>query len=298
MTNLRKLDLNLLLTLDALLKEPNVTHAAKTLNLSQPSVSVHLAKLREKLDDPLFLPGPRGMRPTARAERLKEPLSQALEMLSQVIASPGPFKPAGSHRTWRIIAADYCQAAVIIPLLRNLRVEAPETKLAILGTTPSNIASATEHNKVDLVFHIREESPPGLRSRTLFSEKYVLVCRAGHPTLTKNPGLKQFLELDYVMVSPDGGGFVGNTDQVLTSMGLARKVVLSVPHFMFAVSVISQTNLVAMLPSRLVKDNPLLQAFEAPIAIPGFEMNMMWHEKLHREPAHKWLRELIMQSIP
>ena len=102
MNNLRKLDLNLLVTLDVLLAELNVTRAAERLNFSQPSVSVHLAKLRDVLGDPLLLPGPRGMRATARAEALREPLRQALEALEQAVAPARPFDPALATQPFRI----------------------------------------------------------------------------------------------------------------------------------------------------------------------------------------------------
>lgn len=101
MNNIRRLDLNLLLTLDALLAEHHVTRAARRLNLSQPSVSVQLARLREIFDDPLLLPGPRGMKPTARADELREPLRQALESLEHAIAPSATFDPATADNTWR-----------------------------------------------------------------------------------------------------------------------------------------------------------------------------------------------------
>lgn len=297
MDNLRKLDLNLLLTLEALLKDPNVTRAARALNLSQPTVSVQLAKLRKSLNDPLFLPGPRGMRPTARAELLRASLSEALGMLDKAISPPGPFIPGESSHTWQVVAADYCENTVLLPVLQMLRRDAPGTRLAILSGANSYMAKSAGQDKVDLFFHIPEESPQGLRSRTLFREEYVLASRVGHPLLKTAPKLRQFLELDYVMISPDGGGFWGNTDKVLSEMGLSRKVVLSVPHFMFAVFTIATTDMVGMLPLRLVKNNPQLQYFPPPIDIPGFDMNMLWHEHLHREPAHKWLRDLIVRSV-
>ena len=105
MSNLRRLDLNLLVTLDMLLAEHNVTRAAQRLHFSQPSVSVHLAKLREIFGDPLLLPGPRGMRPTARAEELREPLREALAALASAVAPASPFDPAQATHTWRVAAA-------------------------------------------------------------------------------------------------------------------------------------------------------------------------------------------------
>jgi DNA-binding transcriptional LysR family regulator len=103
--------------------------------------------------------------------------------------------------------------------------------------------------------------------------------------------------LDHVIVSPDGGGFCGITDEVLSEAGLARRVVLSVPHFLFMVSVLASTDLVAMLPSRLVRDAGMLRVVEPPVDVPGYEMAMLWHERLHRDPAHQWLREFIADSV-
>ncbi|MGP1259450.1 MULTISPECIES: LysR family transcriptional regulator [Serratia] len=185
---------------------------------AKPAVSVHLAKLRAIFDDPL-LPGPRGMRPTVRAEQLREPLSQALAALN------------------------------------------------------------------------------GLRQRTLFSERYVLAGRVGHPKLHENLTLAQFCELEQVMVSPDGDGFCGITDQALPNVGLTRRVVLSVPHFLFVISVLTQSDLVAMLPEQLARNHPLLQQLKPPLAVPGFEMTMLWHKRSHRDPAHQWLREHIVRLV-
>ena len=215
MNNLRRLDLNLLVTLDALLAENNVTRAAQRLNFSQPAVSVHLAKLRAIFDDPLLLPGPRGMRPTARAEQLREPLSQALAALELAVTPATPFDPAVATDTWRVAAFDYGESTIVLPALNGLRSAAPGTRLAVLETAPSRIAKLAEQGEIDLAFHTREGAPPGLRQRTLFSERYVLVGRVGHPKLHENLTLAQFCELEQVMVSPDGGGFYGITDQVL-----------------------------------------------------------------------------------
>jgi len=115
MNNLRRLDINLLLTLDVLLSEHNVTRAAHRLNLSQPSVSVHLAKLRDIFGDPLLLPGPRGMRPTARADELREPLRQALEALERAVSPADAFNPAEAQQTWKVMASDYGESTILLP---------------------------------------------------------------------------------------------------------------------------------------------------------------------------------------
>jgi DNA-binding transcriptional LysR family regulator len=297
MNNLRRLDLNLLVTLDVLLSEHNVTRAAQRLNFSQPSVSVHLAKLRDVFGDPLLLPGPRGMQPTARADELREPLRQALDALERAVSPASPFDPAEASHTWRVAATDYSESTVLLPALAGLRSAAPGTRLAVLEAVPSRIAKQAEQGDIDLAFHTSEGAPSGLHQRVLFTERYVLVGRADHPRLKRRPTHSQFCELEHVIVSPDGGGFRGITDEVLSKAGLARRVVLSVPHFLFMMSVLASTDLVAMLPARLVRDTSTLRVVEPPVDVPGYEMAMLWHERSHRDPAHQWLREYIANSV-
>jgi DNA-binding transcriptional LysR family regulator len=109
--------------------------------------------------------------------------------------------------------------------------------------------------------------------------------------------MPQFCQLEHVIVSPDGGGFFGVTDEALAKAGLVRKVVLSVPHFLFVRAVLANTDLVAMLPARLVRDSRDVKVVEPPLDIPGYEMSMLWHERVHRDPAHQWLREFIAASV-
>jgi len=297
MNNLRRLDINLLLTLDVLLSEHNVTRAAQRLNLSQPSVSVHLAKLRDIFGDPLLLPGPRGMRPTARADELREPLRDALEALERAVAPASAFDPALATHTWKIAATDYGESTVVLPALGGLRERAPGTRLAVIDLTPAQLVKQAEQGVFDLALHISEDAPPELHRRPLFTERYVLAGRVGHPGLMHAPSREQFCALEHVMVSREGGGFFGVTDWALADVGLMRKVVLSVPHFLMAMSVLASTDLVAMLPSRLVRGNPALQVVDAPLEVPGYEMAMFWGERSHRDPAHKWLREHLLASI-
>jgi DNA-binding transcriptional LysR family regulator len=297
MNNLRRLDINLLLTLDVLLSEHNVTRAAQRLNLSQPSVSVHLAKLRDIFGDPLLLPGPRGMRPTARADELREPLREALEALERAVAPASAFDPTQATHTWKIAATDYGESTVVLPALSSLREQAPGTRLAVIDLTPAHLVKQAEQGVFDLALHISEDAPPELHRRPLFTERYVLAGRVGHPGLMHAPSREQFCALEHVMVSREGGGFFGVTDRALADVGLMRKVVLSVPHFLMAMSVLASTDLVAMLPSRLVRGNPALQVVDAPLEVPGYEMAMFWGERSHRDPAHKWLREHLLASV-
>ena len=297
MDNLKRLDLNLLLTLDVLLEEHSVTRAAARLHLSQPSVSVQLAKLRDLLGDPLLLPGPRGMRPTARAEMLREPLREALETLSRTVAPELAFDPATAQHTWRVAASDYSESTVVLPMLSALRAAAPQTRLAVMEIAPSALARQAEQGHIDLAFHTTENAPLGLRRRALFAEEYVLAGRVDHPRLKRRPTLAQFCALEHAIVSPSGGGFQAATDSALARVGKSRRVVLSVPHFLALIALLEKTDLVAMVPSRLVRGSKTLRVVAPPIEIPGYEMSMLWHERVHRDPAHRWLREFIAHAV-
>jgi DNA-binding transcriptional LysR family regulator len=156
---LRRLDLNLLLTLDTLLVERNVTRAAERLHLSQPTVSVQLARLRKFFDDPLLLPSPQGMRPTERADTLRAPLRQALSALEQAITPTQAFDPAQAQASWRIAAFDYSEFTILLPALAELRANAPAIRLAVVQSMPSQVAKKAEHGELDLAFLIGSEAP-------------------------------------------------------------------------------------------------------------------------------------------
>lgn len=293
MDNLGSLDLNLLRTLNVLLAERNVTRAAERLHLSQPSVSVQLARLREIFEDPLLLPGPRGMLPTARADALREPLLKALQELNAAVAPATPFDPAQAVRTWTIGATDYSEPTVLLPAMPAIRSAAPNVRLAVVQVVPRLIEKQCALGELDLVFHTAHDAPETLHRKTLFKERYVLVGRPDHPGLRRRPSAAQFSKLDQVIVSPDGGGFTGATDEALAQRGLRRRVMLSVPHFTFVRAVVLRTDLVAMLPERLVRGDTALKIMEAPVEVPGYEMALLWHERSQRDPAHRWLRETI-----
>ncbi|WP_312664413.1 LysR family transcriptional regulator [Pantoea sp. CTOTU49201] len=295
--NINSLDLNLLQTLNVLLTELNVTRAAQRLHLSQPSVSAQLARLRTHFDDPLLLPGPRGMLPTARAEALREPLRLALEAVERAVAPPDTFNPANAEVTWRIAATDYTSSALVLPALNLIRAAAPQSRMAVLALNPPLVAQQLEKGELDVVFHTGDNASPTLHQRKLFSERYVLAGRRDHPQLQRTPTLDQFCQLEFVMVSPDGGGFSAATDTALAKLGRSRRVVLSVPHFLFMQETLANSDLVAVLPERLVRHASQLAVIDLPLEVPGFDILLLWHERLHRDPAQQWLRQQIVAAL-
>jgi DNA-binding transcriptional LysR family regulator len=294
MRNLRGIDLNLLVTLEALLIERNVTRAAKRLHLSQPSVSVQLRKLRHLFGDQLLLPGPRGMLPTARALELLEPLRATLSGLVQLVDSGAPFDPASATLTWHIACADYAEQAILLPGLLDIRRAAPGVRVAVHPLIVPQVAKMAELGSIDLAILTADMAPTTLHRRGLFVDRYVLTVRNGHPVLKKPLTVTNFCELEYILVSPDGGGFVGVIDTLLETRRRKRRVSLSVPHFLFVPELVRNSDLVAMLPTRLVANSTHgLQVIEPPIPVPGFEMVMVWHERSHKDPGHRWLRDRI-----
>jgi len=294
-----RLDLNLLVTLEALLSERNVTRAAARLSLSQPAVSAQLARLREVFDDPLLLPAQRGMTPTAKALSLLEPLRQALDQVRSVATSHLNFDPATADLTVTIAASDYLQTSVLQPLVLRLRREAPGVRIAVRHMDPAQHAAQMARGDIDLGLMQPVEAAPSLRMRALFHERYVLIARRGHPALAGKTiaklSAKAFAKLEQVIVSPAGGAFSTPVDQALAGLGLKRQVVLSAASFLFVPDIVSRSDLVALVPERLVKGRAAgLQVLTPPLPIEGFDIAMVWHERNQGHAAQRWLREQVL----
>ncbi|HEY1396139.1 LysR family transcriptional regulator [Roseateles sp.] len=301
-----RLDLNLLVTLEALLTERHVTRAAARLNLSQPAVSAQLARLRDVFEDPLLLPAQRGMTPTAKALSLLEPLRQALDQVRGVASSHLNFDPATADLTVTIAASDYLQTSVLQPLVLRLRREAPGIRIAVRHMDPAQHAAQMARGDVDLGLMQPIEAAPSLRMRALFHERYVLIARRGHPALASKPGktgekapaklsAKAFAKLEQVIVSPAGGAFSTPVDQALAALGLKRQVVLSAASFLFVPDIVARSDLVALVPERLVKGRSAgLQVLTPPLPIEGFDIAMVWHERNQGHAAQRWLREQVL----
>ncbi|MEZ2131267.1 MULTISPECIES: LysR family transcriptional regulator [unclassified Sinorhizobium] len=292
--DIERLDLNLLVTLDTLLAERNVTRAAKRLNLSQPALSARLTRLREILGDPLLLPAQRGMVPTKRALELQAPLHDALESVRRVVAEGAPFAPASAVATIAVAASDYGQYSILMPLASALRREAPGIRITWRTLDASTLMIQTERGDVDLALMTPETAPELLRMRKLFHERYVAIVRAGHPAVQGEIDLDLFCSLDHVIVSPAGGGFSGPTDAALEAVARSRRVVLSAPGFLVVPELIARSDMIAIAPYRIARDHAdRLQILEPPVPVPGFEIAMVWHDRATTHPLQRWLRERV-----
>lgn len=290
----KRIDVNLLVTLEALLEEQNVTRAARRLHLSQPAVSAQLARLRDLFGDPLLIPAQRGMIPTAKADELQAPLRNALDQLRATVIQRGQFDPARAQLTVTIACTDYLQAALVQPLVLELRQQAPGVRIALRMLDVAQLPTQMAHGEVDLALMTPSDAPTGLRSRHLFNERYVLIGRRDHPKLRRKLTALQFAQLDHVIVSLRGGDFVTPVDDALAALGLRRNVVLSAASFLFVLDIAARSDLVALVPQRLVRDHTdALRIVECPIPVPGFEVGMLWHERSHGHTGHRWMREVL-----
>ena len=289
-----KVDLNLLVALDALLAERNVTRAARRLGLSQPALSAQLARLRDLFGDPLFLPAQRGVTPTARALELEAPVRRALDGMHDVLARGRGFDPATADLAVTIACSDYVQIAVIAPLVLDLRVSAPKLQLAIRQLDGSLLGQQMEAGVIDLGVMTPSTAAPALRTRTLFHERYVTIARRRHPTVKGKLTLDDFANLEHVVVSPRGGGFGGPVDTALGKLGRSRRIAVSAASFLFVPELVARSDLIATVPERLVRERAeRLQVLKPPLPIEGFSIGLVWHERTHLHPAHRWIRDRV-----
>lgn len=296
MTNIRTLDLNLLKAFDALLDERSVTRAAARLALTQPAVSGMLTRLRESFDDPLFVRTQRGVVPTPRAQELAGPVKRVLGEIDAMLR-PATFEPETATFTLSIAATDYALSAVVVPFLSVLRLRAPGIRVAVRSIEDARVQAQLERGDLDLALMTPESTPADLHARRLFDEQYVCALRQGHPDAAGGSlSLDRFCALDHAMVSYAGGGFRGATDAALEKLGRERRVSLSVPSFLVLPEVLRSSDLVAVVPRRLIAGAEGLVLIEPPIDIPGFTKVAAWHDRTHSDPGHAWARALLFET--
>lgn len=289
-----RIDLNLLVTLDVLLAEQNVTKAADRLHLSQPAVSAQLARLRDLFDDPLLLPTRRGMIPTAKAIELAPQLRDALDHVRNALRSHQDFDPSEAELTVSIGCSDYIQAAVVMPFVLALRQKAPGIRVAVRHLVPQQMEQQLGNNEVDLVIATPERSAPHLRTCHLFDESYVLIGRHGHPRLKASMTIDEYVELEHVVVSRRGGHFETPVDRALATLGYRRNVVLSAASFLLLPEIVLDSDLVALVPRRLfLRQSERLTMVDLPWLGEQFNISLIWHERCHRHAGHRWVRDLI-----
>ncbi|MCC6609794.1 MAG: LysR family transcriptional regulator [Burkholderiales bacterium] len=296
--DIRDVDLNLLVALEALLAERNVTRAAHRLGLSQSSMSASLGRLRVLFNDPLLLRTARGMLPTTKASELAAPVKQILDEIGRIVRQAEAFDPARATTTFTITASDYVEFAILPRLVDHLEARAPGCRLAVRPISFATLGEQLERGDVDLAILGTSNAPENARVRPLYPERFVGVVRRDHPRVSRQVTLDEFCALEHVLISPSGGAFVAQTDAALAALGRSRTVRLSVPHFLLVPEILARSDLMAVIPERLARVYAQrLRILELPFELEPLIIAEVWHERTHRDPAHVWLRQLLVDLM-
>jgi DNA-binding transcriptional LysR family regulator len=251
-TNLSRVDLNLLVLLEAVLAERHVARTAARLNLSPSAVSHGLARLRNLFGDPLFLKHPKGVVPTERALALGPSVADILARTRAVVGGVQTFDPKTAKRRFKIGAPDAAAAVVLPPLLARIRKSAPHIHIAIRDLPRlawDQVLASLDARELDLAL-LPTAPPARFAARVLYKEDFVIAARAGHPYVRK-PTLANYCAADHLVMSPTGDPH-GLVDDVLAKKKLARRVLLTVPNFMLALAIVAESDLLAAMPRTFV----------------------------------------------
>jgi DNA-binding transcriptional LysR family regulator len=308
LVKVNRIDLNLLVYLDALLRERNVTQAANQLNLSQPAMSNGLRRLRELFNDPLLVRTSEGMTPTERALELEPVVREVLSKIDQAVQPRGDFEAGTAQRVFRIMASDYAESTLFPSVLGKLRTLAPGLTLDIM--TPSDVSFLdVERGKVDMVINRFDSMPQSFHQIHLWDDSFTCVLSPENPVLNDFT-LENYLQANHVWVSKTGMGVgvgvdpsdvqrLGWVDAALNRLGKKRQIRVFTRHYQAAMTLAEQNDLIVTLPTRAAQlklNNPRVVLREPPLEIPPLELKMAWSPLLQHNPANKWLRKLIADT--
>ena len=292
--DLASLDLNLLVALDALLQDASVSRAGQRVGLSQPAMSHALNKLRIALTDPVLVRVGGRMELTLRAQSLKRPVEEVLERVREVFVSDS-FLPASSTRTFRIFMSDYTSNLLLPSLSKPVRKIAPAVHIEV-HSWKGMAADARDNGKTpDAVVACQTRDLPGFYRQRLFTDRDVCVMRRGHPLAGKELALGTFLDTPHVAV--EAVEFTADpVDTWLQELDHARKVAVTVPHYIDALHLVAQSELLGVIPERLARAYAValnLVTQEVPLDVGTFDEYLLHPARTHTDPGCMWLRGLI-----
>lgn len=306
--NINKIDLNLLIYLDVLLRECNVTRSAYQLNITQPAMSNGLKRLRALLGDPILVRTSEGMKPTEKALRLKPTVRKVLLELEEALQPEDTFDAKSSTRVFRIMASDYAASTLIPKLLNKLREKAVGITLDIM--TPSDVSfHDVEAGKIDMAINRFDELPQSFHQKNIWQDDFVCMMSANNPLATQFD-LDGYLAAQHVWVSKTGFGIgvgmdptdvqkLGWVDEALQSIDKTRSIRVFTRSYHTAMHLAHEQDLVATLPRKVAmvnKNNPEVIIVEPPFVIPPIELQMIWSPLLHHDSSHSWFRRQIIDA--
>ncbi len=296
--NIRSLDLNLLVALDALLRERSVTRAARRVGVGQPAMSHSLKRLREFFGDPIFVRVGREMQVTPFAQQLEAPLRRWLAELRTVLNAPGPFDPATCERSFTLITSDLL--AVVLPTLAwRMQEEAPHVRLEV-RTPDADPVQALQSSGADLALAPPQAHAPGMCQRVVSRITWATFVAPGHAGLEDGElSLERWLQIPHITVNTASSSpsFVASA---IASAGLVRRVGLVVPSFLVAPYVVARSEMLFTAPRESI--GPIAQllglcALQPPLLLPEIPVLELWPERLHADPAHAWFRHVVAEVV-
>ncbi|HGG57246.1 MAG TPA: LysR family transcriptional regulator [Nannocystis exedens] len=297
--NLRATDLNLFVVFDALLDTQSVSKAAKRIGLSQPATSNALARLRAIFGDPLFVRRGAAMLPTARSQQIAAHIRAGLSHLDRALAPPEGFDPSTAEHTFVVGAHDFAALLILPSLLAQVRTQAPGITLRIVRMGSLCPYTELEKGSLDLVFAAAINVPRSIACEIPPPIPLATAVRVGHPRVHQRLTLRQFVELDHLLVAPLGGDR-SPVDLALKKRGYSRRIALTVPDFLLAPHIVARTDLLVTLPRKvfdLVQPAGGLNLFKTPIQVKRVPYACLWDKRREFDAAHIWLRDMVRPTL-
>ncbi len=295
MVDLRSFDFNLVRVLVMLEEERSVTSAATRLGITQPAVSAALARMREAFDDPLFIRTQRGMTPSIRGAELARAAKLVLHDFEELFATKS-FDPATAEASLTVGANDYGQFSIVAPLLKTIRNSAPGIRINV-RPLEDDICGQLERQEIDVAITLLSKSPQNAIATRLFSEDFVGAVDKANNSVGSRVSLDEFCGFEHVRVSVANTRLTDPVDEELKIKGRRRDIVLTIPNFFMIPSLLRGSDLFSVVPLRLTRYfDWTLKPVALPLHLPGFTMNLIWHQRTVDSPRHVWLREQL-QSI-
>jgi len=295
--NLKQFDLNLLIIFQSVYQHNSVSKAAEALCISQSALSHALARLRQKLDDALFIRINNCMTPTQRAIELAAQLERALPIIEHAVYSPGTFDAKTAHKTFTLVATDYTEYCLLPKLVQHLAKVAPNVSLRVLPANNINVSAMLEDNAIDFALGFEHQmfQSSTIAYSTWLTDSYATLVRREHPQIAGAITLEQFLQIPHILIAP-WGEKRGVVDQVLAKQGLTRTIALQLPSVLVAPHVLTNSDYLLTLPQQIaeqVTHGNQCQLFAPPIEIPNYQLNIYWHKLNSDKPEIKWLVSVI-----
>ncbi len=271
----------------------SVTRSAELLGQSQPTVSIWLGKLRERLGDALFVRTADGMLPTPRAQALIEPVREALRALGEIAAPQAPFDPATSTRPWRICMTDASHATILPRLLAQLRRQAPRAPVTAVRIDEET-ANALQSGAADLAVGYIPGLDTGFYQQALFTQDWICLAGPANTRIGATLTLRAYRDAEHVVTAAGTG--VADLEAALARARVERRVMCSLPGFLGLAAIVSASDLVATMPRQigeLLARNAGLRVLACPFPVPSFTVKQHWHARFHQDPANRWLREQV-----